>query len=165
MMGNTVGNRVMGEVLDMDKAILGYSLATKLDPFEGEWPPEDTGSSGLAAAKAAVQMGLATEYLWYFNTEDVLQALQKHPVSFGGLWYYDMFNSTYDNPVVRPTGSVAGGHQWLLSGYNAKSKLIAGECWWGKNFGRNGRFYISVDDFRTLQEANGDAHFTVRKIL
>lgn len=164
MLGNTKGNRVMGEVLNMADAITIYSRATEIDPFHGTYPPQDTGSSGLAAAKAAVQLGVATDFVWYFSVESVLQGLQFHPISFGGLWTYDMFDATYSNPLVRPTGEIAGGHQWVLSGYNATDKLIAGECWWGKSFGRNGRFYISVDDFRILMEDNGDAHFTSRKL-
>ena len=154
----------MGKVLNMQDALDGYSLATKLDPFQGTWPPTDTGSSGLAAAKAAVQLGIAEKYIWYFSVDDVLLALQEHPISFGGAWYYDMFNATRTNPVVRPTGSIAGGHQWVLSGYRAKEELIVGECWWGQSFGLNGRFYISVDDFRSLMEDRGDAHYTLRKI-
>lgn len=163
LLGNTKDNRVRGQVLTMQTALDGYSLATTLDPFRGTYPPDDTGSSGLAAAKAAVQMGLAEMYVWYFSVDAVLVALQKHPVSFGGKWMQDMFRATKANPVVRPTGEVAGGHQWTLSGYDAKKKLIAGECWWGARFGINGRFYISVPDFRLLMEDNGDTHFTIRK--
>lgn len=164
MLGNTKGNRVMGEVLDMDLAVRGYGLATQLDPFDGIYPPNDTGSSGLAAAKAAVQLGIAVEYVWYFSVEDVLIGLQSHPISFGGKWTYDMFDANRINALVRPTGEVAGGHQWVLSGYVASEELIVGECWWGPDFGYNGRFYITVSDFRSLMEDRGDAHYTVRKL-
>jgi len=163
MLANTKGNRVKGKVLNMADAIEGYSLATRLDPFKGEYPPTDTGSSGLAAAKAAVELGIAEKYVWYFNIDDFLLALQKHPVSFGGRWYRDMFKANAQNPIVKPTGSVAGGHQWVASGYRAKEELIVGECWWGKRFGINGRFMISVEDFRFLYENHGDAHYTIRK--
>lgn len=163
LMANTKGNRVKGKVLGMDTAIKAYSLATSLDPFDGTYPPEDSGSSGLAAAKAMVELGLADEYVWYFNGGDVLLALQEHPISFGGWWYYDMFNATRDNPLVRPTGPKAGGHQWTLSGFDAKNALIVGECWWGKEFGLDGRFYLSVRDFIELMADDGDAHFTVRR--
>jgi hypothetical protein len=163
MLGNTVGNRVTGKVLGMDLAVIAYGMATSLDPFQGTYPPDDTGSSGLAAAKAMVKLGFAEDYVWYFSVDEVLRALQFHPISFGGIWTHDMFNATWGNPVIRPTGEVAGGHQWLLSGYDPKSNLISGECWWG-NWGRNGRFYISVQDFGTLLEDNGDAHFTRRKM-
>lgn len=165
MLGNTINNRIRGKVLDLELAVKGYSMATKIDPFEGTYPPTDTGSSGLAAAKVAVELGIAEKYIWYFKLDDLLRALQKHPISFGGLWTYDMFKANRQNPLVRPTGENAGGHQWVLSGYNAVDNLIAGECWWGKDFGRNGRFYISVADFRGLFENRGDAHFTYRKMI
>lgn len=164
MMANTVRNRVKGQVLDMDDAIKGYSIATSIDPFRGTYPPDDTGSSGLAAAKAAVQMGFARSYVWYFSVEDVLTALQSHAVSFGGYWYERMFYPNRHNPIVKPLGEIVGGHQWVLSGYRAKEELIVGECWWGPGFGLNGRFYIHVEDFRALMEQDGDAHFTYRKM-
>lgn len=163
MMANAKGNRVRGEVLEMVDAETIYSLATQLDPFFGAYPPQDTGSSGLAAAKAAVELGKSEEYVWYFSVEEVLQALQLHTISFGGIWTYDMFRASLQNPIVRPTGEIAGGHQWMLSGYMANEELMVGECWWGYDFGINGRFYISVDDFRGLMEQNGDAHWTKRK--
>lgn len=164
LLGNTVNNRVTGKVLSMKDAVNVYSLATTIDPWDGAYPPTDTGSSGLAAAQAAVRLGMAVDYVWYFSVDEVLRGLQFHPVSFGGVWTNDMFNATKTKPLIRPTGSIAGGHQWTLSGYNAKDNLIVGECWWGPNFGLNGRFYISVPDFRTLMEDNGDAHFTRRKM-
>lgn len=165
MMANTQGNRVKGKIFNMVDAVNMYTITTSIDTFDGSYPPDDTGSSGLAAAKASVQMGIGKDYVWYFSVEEVLQGLQRHPISFGGVWHYDMFQATRDNPVVKPTGSIAGGHQWVLSGYNAKDDLIAGECWWGPDFGISGRFYIATDDFRTLMENDGDAHFTNRRIL
>ena len=162
-MGNVKGNRKKGQILDMDVAVQGYSLATKLDPYPGTYPPTDTGSSGLSAAKAACQMGIATRYDWYFNMAALLTALQLHPISFGGNWHYDMFRATTDRPLVHPTGEIAGGHQWIISGYRANAKLLVGECWWGKEFGRTGRFYISEKDFGDLFAARGDAHWTWRK--
>jgi hypothetical protein len=163
MLANTKGNRVMGEVLNMEDAEHGYSLATSIDPFEGTYPPVDTGSSGLAAAKAAVQLGIADNYVWYFSVEDVLLGLQKHPISFGGNWYGSMFAANEYNPLIGIAGNVAGGHQWVLSGYKAKDELIVGECWWGASFGYNGRFYLPVNDFRRLMDEDGDAHYTYRK--
>src|SRR5581483_9492938 len=46
---NTVPlHRTGGRVLTETQARDLYALATRLDGFEGEWPPTDTGSSGLA---------------------------------------------------------------------------------------------------------------------
>lgn len=163
MMANSRNNRVRGQVLTMPMAEQVYSRATRIDPFRGEYPPKDTGSSGLAAAKAAMELGIAEEYVWYFSMDDFLRGLQEHPISCGTAWYNDMFDASRHNPVIKPTGSLAGGHQWVASGYKAVDELIVGECWWGPDFGIDGRFYISVNDLRSLFEDRGDAHFTYRK--
>lgn len=164
MMGNAVGNRVRGAVLDMDDALAIYRFATSLDPFPGTYPPEDTGSSGLAAAKAAVRLGYATRYEWFFGLDAILRGLQDGPISFGGWWTWDMFRATADRPVVRPTGGMAGGHQWMLSGHDVPRGVLWGECWWGPRFGRRGRFGITVEDFDTLVRDGGDAHRTYRRV-
>src|SRR5574337_71208 len=51
---STVGNVVM----DYSEGITVYSAATRLDPYPGSYPPSDTGSDGLSAAKAAKKLGL-----------------------------------------------------------------------------------------------------------
>lgn len=164
MMGNASDNRVMGEVLDMDDALRIYALATSLDPFRGTYPPNDTGSSGLAAAKAAKLLGISDSYVWYFGINEVLRGLQENPISIGGLWSWDMFKATKENPVVTFTGGEAGGHQWDAFGYDAKREIVWGECWWGRGFGYNGRFGISVKDLEAILEEGGDAHFSYRKM-
>jgi hypothetical protein len=62
MEGNAAGNRVSGRVLTMADAEQVYSLATELDPWDGSWPPTDTGSSSLAAAKAAQRLKLGSAF-------------------------------------------------------------------------------------------------------
>ena len=79
---NTAGNRVRGVVLGMDTAERLYRRATDLDPWPGSYPPDDTGSSGLAAAQASKEAGLIDSYSWIFNgTDGILAALAAgHPV-------------------------------------------------------------------------------------
>lgn len=164
MMGNTAGNRVKGTVLDMGDADRIYSLATRKDPFPGAWPPEDTGSSGLAAAMAAVELGIGTRYEWYFGLDATLDGLQQHALSVGTWWTWDMFTPDKTG-LVRPTGGKAGGHQWLLRAHDVSvSRLtigkqrIGGRCWWGAF--RN--FWMTVDDFAELLADDGDVHRTIR---
>lgn len=164
MMGNAVGNRVKGKVLDMDDALEIYSHATAMDPWPGNFPPSDTGSSGLAAAKAGVKLGISTHYEWYFGIDAVLRGLQKNPISIGGYWTWDMFNATAENPIVTFTGADAGGHQWVASGHDIKKKIVWGECWWGGTFGRKGRFGIHEDELAKLLARGGDAHYSYRKM-
>jgi hypothetical protein len=152
---NAIGNRVKGRVLGMDIALKVYSRATQLDPWMGSYPPEDTGSSGLAAAKAAVEFGLATEYRWLFRgADEVVQTIMEgEPVGIGARWEWDMFEQDA-NGVIHLGGGLAGGHQWTARGYDVDRDLILGRCWWGSF--RD--FWISRADLAILLADNGDAH-------
>jgi hypothetical protein len=152
---NAAKNRVSGRVLNMTDAERVYSLATELDPWPGSWPPTDTGSSGLAAAKAAQKLGLAGEYLWIFGGADgVVQAVMDGDVvNVGTRWDEQMFNPDR-NGIVHPGGPVAGGHEWSVRGYDARRDLVLGRCWWG-DF-RD--FWISRSDLNSLLADGGDAN-------
>src|SRR3974390_862685 len=49
-----------GRLLTESDAVRLYSEATHLDNIRGNYPPDDTGSSGLAVAKAAKKEGWIT---------------------------------------------------------------------------------------------------------
>jgi hypothetical protein len=146
----------------MDDAHKFYHLATELDPFKGEWPPDDTGSSGLASAKAAQGLGLGGEYLHVFNGADgVVQLIQEgHVVSVGTAWYEDMFYPDAHG-IIEPTGKVAGGHQYAARGYHKRSDLVTIRCWWGTDF-RDVR--IKREHLNELILDGGDAHIQDRII-
>lgn len=162
--GNALGNRKRGVVLDMACAESLYSRASQLDPWAGQWPPTDTGSSGLAACKAAKEQGLITRYEWLFSPEAVLAALREIPVGFGGMWTNDMFDPDPRTLLVEPTGGPAGGHQWSLIGWSREFQAFEGLCWWGESFGDRGRFRIRYDHFADLMADNGDAHVSYRAV-
>lgn len=129
---NAEGNRVAGVIFDMEDAHKLYHLATTLDPFQGTWPPADTGSSGLASAKAAQKLGLGGEYRHVFNGADgVVQMIQEGSVVSVGTWWYDgMFHPSIRG-VIEPTGPQVGGHQYAARGYDVKQDLVTIRCWWG----------------------------------
>lgn len=162
---NARGNRVPGVVLGMDDAIAIYSRATQLDQWtDQQYPPYDTGSSSLAACKASMERGDIERYEWIFAGVDaVIAALILKPVGVGTWWYDQMFHPEGTKQQVRPGGSVAGGHQWSLVGYDPSDKLFTGMCWWGPDFGRNGSFTIHRDDLADLLADDGDAHVTYRR--
>lgn len=166
MMANTVGNRVAGSVLGMGIADKIYSRATELDPWPGSWPPTDTGSSGTAAAKAAVELGIGESYEWYFGVDATLDGLQFYALSVGTWWTFDMFNPDPKTLRVRPTGGKAGGHQWLLRGHDVSAsktigkQIVEGACWWGGYH----YFRMTVDDFADLLADDGDVHRTRRRM-
>lgn len=156
---NAIGNRVTGQVLGMFDADRIYSLATVLDPWEGYYPPDDTGSSGLAAAKAAQQLGLGGEYRWLFGgAEEVVQAVMDgHVVNVGTRWDNRMFNQDAQG-FVTPGGSVAGGHEWSVRGYEVDKDALLGRCWWG-DF-RD--FWIKREHLAELLADDGDANVQAR---
>lgn len=153
---NAVGNRKAGRVLGMKDADRIYSLATSIDPWPGAWPPEDTGSSGLAAAKAAQRLGLGGEYRWLFGgADEVVQAVMAGmAVSVGTSWFAGMFDKD-SRGAIQPTGPRVGGHQWTIHGYDLKTDDLIGLCWWGPEF-RN--FRIKRSHVAELLADDGDAH-------
>jgi len=151
---NAIGNRKKGVVLNMNDAVKIYSLATTLDPFPGSYSPDDTGSSGLAAAQAAQRLGLGGTYRWIFNGADgVVQAVMEgHVVNVGTRWDYPMFSKDKDG-IIHPGGQQAGGHEWSVRGYDKERDLVLGRCWWGlfKDF------WIKRVDLQALLDDDGDA--------
>lgn len=58
--------------------------------------------------------------------------------------------------AIKPTGGEAGGHQWIVRGYDKGQDLAMGRCWW--NGFRD--FWIKRSDLDSLLRDGGDAHFT-----
>lgn len=144
--------------LQNDFAVQLYSEATRLDPWPGAWPPEDTGSSGLAAAKALKNRGLITGYLWAFSFEEALQGLMTGPLAVGSWWRSDMME-TDANGFVSYSGDYVGGHEWVLRGVNMRDEYLHGMCAWGADWpkpAKKSRFKITFDAFRELMHEDGD---------
>lgn len=142
--------------LDASHALRLYSRATHLDEFPGEYLPDDTGSSGLAVAKAAQEMGFATEYRHAFGMQHFLTAVQMAPVIVGTWWYTNM--SKLDRRYrAHPTGQRVGGHEYLCLGINVDDEILTFLNSWGKTFGKNGRFYMTFAEFEKLLLDDGDA--------
>lgn len=156
---NAVGDRVMGQVLRMADADRIYAKATELDPFPGTWPPDDSGSSGLGAAKAAQALGLGGAYYWLFGgADDVVQAIiDDDVVNVGTRWDAGMMRPDVDG-FVHPGGAVAGGHEYSARGYVTHLDAVIIRCWWG-DF-RD--VLIKRGDLDELLADDGDCHVQER---
>jgi len=140
-----------------DAAVRLYSRATEIDEFPGTYPPEDTGSSGLAAAKVLKEKGLIDSYSHAFSFEDALAALQTRPVITGINWDESFFEPDADGIIHRvPNGPSAGGHEFILDEIDVERQLIGATNSWGTSYGKNGRFYIPFDLYRQLLSEQGD---------
>lgn len=142
-------------VSDEDQAVALYSAATRLDEFDGSYPPEDTGSSGLAVAKAAQKAGLISGYRHATSLSAALAALAERPVITGVNWYEGMDDPDADG-LVHVTGQVRGGHEFVLDELDVERRLVGFTNSWGSGWGLSGRAYISWDDFGRLLKEDGD---------
>lgn len=160
---NTLPIHRAGEkVLKEPDAVKLYSAATALDEFYGVYPPDDTGSSGLAVAKAAKAAGYITAYNHAFNIGQALAALQQGPVITGVNWYEQMFEPTAQG-FVHPGGAIAGGHEFLVRGYvAAKRPYVLCMNSWGAGWGLGGKFKLFVDEWERLLSEDGDVTVLVR---
>lgn len=153
----TVAARPTGDPsADEDQAVALYSVATHLDDVRGVYPPTDTGSTGLAVAKAAARAGLISGYQHAFSLDAALKALAVSPLIVGVNWY-EGFDRPDANGLVRISGSVRGGHEFLLFGVDAQEKVVLARNSWGTGWGVQGTFRFSWDDFGRLLAEQGDA--------
>lgn len=153
------GNRVAGVILNMDDAHKFYHYASIFDPFDGEWPPDDTGSSGLAAAKAAKKLGLGGEYRHVFGgADEVVQLIMLNRAVNVGTWWYEGMLTPMARQVIEPVGPKVGGHQYLARGYDAPRDEVIIRCWWGSY--RDVR--IKRKHLNELLMDDGDAHIQDR---
>lgn len=158
---NHVPLRLKGRVMDENVALTLYSRATALDAFPGIYPPEDTGSSGLAVAKAAKEAGYITAYTHAFGLDQLLSALMLAPCIVGTNWHDQMF-SPNSRGFVRPEGPVVGGHEYACIGVDPKAGVLTFLNSWSAGWGDRGRFYMTFSDFGLLLADDGDATFPVR---
>lgn len=160
---------------DEHMAVSLYELATRLDRIPGYYSPgdpasEDTGSTGLAVAKAAKRRGLIGSYGWVLTVAGMLWALRTGPVIVGSVWTARMDRPDRDG-FVTPSGAVRGGHEYLVRGWQDDDQgghLVADNSW-GTGFGcatdstpDGGSFKIRLSDWALLRKRRADV--TVPKL-
>lgn len=146
---------IKGKNYKQDTAVKLYSEATKTDPWPGEYPPTDTGSSGLDVCKAAVKLGFITRYEWTFSIDQMLAALMLRPVMVGVPWYTAMDEPDPVTGLINVGGYVRGGHEFAVNGVDLKKEWLHCIQSWG-NWGLKGKFKISISDMQRLLDEYGD---------
>lgn len=142
-------------ILTEQYAVQVYSLATKLDPYSGSYPPTDTGSDGLSVAKVLKNLGLISGYQHATSLQAALTALQDRPVIVGTKWKSSMFTTGADGRI-NVSGSTEGGHEFELDEVDVENQRVWMDQSWGLDFGIHGRAYFTWDDFGQLLSDNGD---------
>ena len=151
---------ISGNVLPVDEqlALQVYSLATQLDSIPGAYPPDDTGSSGLGAAKALKRLGLASSYTHAFSLAALKSALQTGPVMVGTVWLESMFDVDPSTGfvIVDRKSQEAGGHEYVLSAYDADRQAFRIDNSWGESWGARGSAWFTQADMQWLLSRQGD---------
>lgn len=164
-LGSCTGNAMCGVLVTQpwkhtkfseNTAVELYELATTLDNVPGAYPPDDTGSSGLAVCKAAQQLKYISAYHHAFGLDHALAALVLAPVIIGIDWY-----SGFDEPgpdgMLTISGDVRGGHEVELNEIDVERQQVGGYNSWGSSWGPlGGRFLMSFETLGRLLAVGGD---------
>ena len=77
-----------------DDAVALYALETRMDASQipGEWPPDDTGSTGPWSMLALEKEGRIRRWHHTRNTHTALRLLNTGPISLGVPWFKSMFD-------------------------------------------------------------------------
>lgn len=148
---------VKGQTLDKDFAVKVYSLATTLDNVSGSYPPTDTGSSGIGAAKALQKLGLISGYTHTFSFNDLCQALLGFPVIIGVNWYENFFYPDTAGNLSIGNSKPAGGHEIVCDELDVENQRLGFTNSWGTSWGLNGRFFVDFTLMQRLLSEDGDA--------
>jgi hypothetical protein len=161
--GHSIGHELIATPIpcpsvDHEYAYRIYKEAQKVD----EWPGEDyEGTSVLAGLKVIKDLGWCDEFRWSFSHLDTeLGIAYEGPGIAGTNWYTDMMNLDSEG-FIHPTGYNEGGHCYLYLGVDIEKKAFVIHNSWGESWGRNGRAFISFDDYEKLRVNEGEMAFLI----
>jgi hypothetical protein len=117
------------------------------DRKEGRYYPE--GATTLAAMKVGQARGWWTGYRWAYDLDTLLTTIKdSRPVIVGTNVYESQFQKDHEGIArIRPGSRQAGGHYYVLNGYNPRKGLVRSPQTWG-----NGDYFYPVEDMRQLLE-------------
>jgi hypothetical protein len=150
------GSILANRDLSQEDCVSLYKDATKLDKIPGHYPPDDTGSSGLAAAKAAHKRGWLRAYHHAFSVHAALASLKKGPGMLGINWYEGFDAPVGPHAELVISGGIRGGHEIEVLEINVETQRIRGPNSWGKGWGDGGYWSMSFETLATLLAERGD---------
>ena len=137
-----------------------YRLAQAQDRAMGLNFPE--GATVLGGLRAAREIGQIRGFAWAQTPDQLRDAVLSHgSVVVGSDWTVGMDRLTPEF-LARPTGAVRGGHCWTIIGYVPRFRyrdtdgvVKTAEAYeainsWGPGYGRQGRFFVLVDEANDL---------------
>jgi hypothetical protein len=156
-----VGDTLLTPNADVDEsyAVKLYSDSTRVDGYPGVYPPDDTGSSGLAICKVLAKRGTITGYRWARTAYGFLRLLQSGPVLVGMPWYNAFFEpdpSGYIDAKSNWSGSgIAGGHELnfrelKLDAKDVYNSTLTFDNSWATSWGVSGQGRMRLRTYEAL---------------
>lgn len=139
-----------------------YEEATAIDNGK----PDKTyqlGASVRSGAKAMQNRKRLSAYAFASSIDEIIQWIDlRGPVVIGSDWDNSMF-SPNSKGFVSPDGNVAGGHCYLMLGYDPVTRVFEFRNSWGSGWGQSGSFYMTQADVQTLvfDRSTGEACFAI----
>lgn len=140
-------------------AVALYEIETKIDDRQipGEYPPDDTGSTGAWSMQALEKEGKIRSWRHTRVLHAALRLLNTGPISIGIPWYQSMFNPNSTGVLmVDPSSGVAGGHQIALTANDVTGQRVLIRNSWGTSWGQDGHAWLDWSDLDALLHDGGD---------
>jgi len=140
-------------------AVALYELETKLDDSQipGEYPPQDTGSTGPWSMQALMKQGKIKDYIHATSTHMALRMLNHGPISIGVPWFQSMFTVDEDGFIdFQPKSGLAGGHQVCIVANDVDDQKILVRNSWGPDWGDEGHAWLAWESLDYLLAHGGD---------
>lgn len=146
---------VIGHMRDQDGHALYYEAVTI-----GGFPGSEEGVESRWVAKALQARGRLDTYAFASSVDEIRQWVRtRGPVMMGTDWTADMFSPDADG-LITPTGSLEGGHFWVIAGDLPDAGQVLCVNSWDDTWGLGGYFKVSHADLAVLLQGRyypGDA--------
>lgn len=136
-------------------ALYGYETTLDDSQIPGEYPPDDTGSTGPWSMLALEKRRKIRSFTHTRSAHHALLLLNHGPISIGVTWFQSMFTveklaSGQSVITVDPDSEVAGGHQVCIVANDTKAQMVYVRNSWGASWGDDGHAWLSWKDLRLL---------------
>lgn len=148
-----------GVAYNESDAVALYEVETRIDDTQipGEYPPDDTGSTGPWSMLALMRQGKIKDYIHTTHTHLALRMLNTGPISIGVAWYQSMFTPDDAGFLdVNPASGIAGGHQVCIVGNDVMDQKVLVRNSWGPDWGEEGHAWLTWEALDYLLSEGGD---------
>jgi hypothetical protein len=119
-------------------------------------PRGQSGTTIRSAAKVLRDRGAIENYAFASSIDQIKWwLLNRGPIIVGTIWTEEMMNPDADGNL-NIDGFIVGGHAYLLDELTDDDRIGFSNSW-GTGWGKNGKAYMSLEDFEKLFERGGEA--------